>query len=43
MFVILAPVEASFVIDAVLKLAVKNDALLPDRLYIQALVDESVV
>ena len=32
-----------FVIEAVLKLAVKNDALLPDKLFIHALVDESVV
>ena len=39
----LAIVDDRFVIDAVLKLAVKKDALLPDKLYIHALVDESVV
>ena len=32
-----------FVIDAVVKLAVKNEALLPDKLYIHALFNESVV
>ena len=42
-FAMLAFNEERFVIDAVLKLAVKNDALLPDKLYIHALVDESVV
>ena len=45
MFVILEPLERRFVIDAVLKLAVKNDVLLPNKFYIQALVlvDNSVV
>ena len=43
MFAILAFVEDRFVIEAVLKLAVKNEALLPDKLNIHALVDDSVV
>ena len=43
MFAILAFVDDRFVIEAVLKLAVKKEALLPDRLYIHALVDDSVV
>ena len=42
-FAMLAFVEEGFVIDAVVKLAVKKDALLPDKLYIHALVKESVV
>ena len=42
-FVMPAFVEERFVIDAEVKLAVKNEALLPDKLYIQALVNESVV
>ena len=42
-FAILAFVEERFVIDAVPNFAVKNDALLPDKLYIHALVNESVV
>ena len=42
-FTMLAFVQERFVIDAVLILAVKNDALLPDRLYIHALVDEIIV
>ena len=43
MLSILAPIEERFVIDAVLKLDVKNGALLPEKLYIHALVDERVV
>ena len=43
MFVILAFVEEIFVIEGVLKLAVRNDALLPERLYVHALVDDNVV
>ena len=39
----LAIVDERFVSDAVMKLAVKNKELLPDKLYIHALVDESVV
>ena len=35
--------DEKFVVDAVVKLSVKNDALLPDKLYIHALVKESVV
>ena len=42
-FAMLAFVDERFVIDAVVKLAVKNDALLPDKYYIHALVEESVV
>ena len=42
-FAKLAFVEEIFVISAVLKLAVKNDALFPDRLYIHALVDKNGV
>ena len=42
-FAMLAFVEERFVIDAVLKLAEKNDALLPDKLYVHALVNDSVV
>ena len=42
-FAMLAFDDERFVIDAVVKLASKNDALLPDKLYIHALVDESVV
>ena len=43
MFAILAFVEDRFVIEAVLKLAVKKEALLPDKLYIHAFVDERVI
>ena len=42
-FAMLAFLDERFVIDAVVKLAVKNDALLPKKLYIHALVEESVV
>ena len=35
-FAMLALVEERFVIDAVLKLAVKNEALLPEKMYIYA-------
>ena len=42
-FDMLAFNEERFVIDAVLKLAVKNDALLPDKLYILAFVEERFV
>ena len=42
-FEILAFVGERFVLEAVLKLAVKNDALLMHGFYIQALVDDSVV
>ena len=43
MFVVLVLVEDRFVIDAVVKHGLKNDALLPDRLCIHALVDNIVV
>ena len=42
-FAMLAFNEERFVIDAVLKLAVKKEALLPDKLYILAFVEERFV
>ena len=43
LFAMLAFVDERFVIDAVVKLAVKKKAILPDKVYIHALVKESVV